>query len=99
MAPYVPQGVIRMVVSKLNPALLVIGCALLSGPPGAFADPDSTKAEQACAALSGLHISASAIGLRTTGARVEKANFVAAGAGSGNSSAEGVTGSPNAEYC
>src|SRR3569833_830065 len=98
MAPYVPQGVIRMVVSKLNPALLVIRCALLSGPPGAFADPDSRKAEQACAALSGLHISASAIVLRSSGARVEKASCVAAGAGSDNSSAFGASGGPTVEY-
>ena len=79
-----------MVVLKVNPALLVIGCALLPMSSSAVADPDSTKAEQACAALSGLHISASAIGLPTTGAAVEKANFVAAAVASGN---------PSAEYC
>jgi len=61
-----------MVVSKLQAALLVTGCALLSAPPTASADSEATKAEQACTALSGLHISAAAIGLPTTGATVER---------------------------
>jgi feruloyl esterase len=78
-----------MVVSKLSPAFLVFGCALLSIPLDASANTESTTAEQACAALTGLRIPASAIGLPTTGAAVEKASWVAAGS----------TANAKAEYC
>ncbi len=82
-----------MAVSTLNPGLVVLGCALLASPLRVSATPDSSKAEQACAALTGLRIPAASIGLPTTGATVEKAALVAAAPG-GNASGEycAVTG-------
>jgi feruloyl esterase len=75
-----------MRVSKLSPALLALGCALVLVPPTVSAGEDSTKSESACTALSNLRLPASAIALPTTGAVVQKASFVAAG-------------STTAEYC
>jgi feruloyl esterase len=82
-----------MVVSKPGPGLVVLGCVFLAASLGTHADPNSTQAEQACTALSGLHVPAGAIGLPTTGATVEKAGIVAADA-KGNASGEycAVTG-------
>ncbi len=83
-----------MVVFKQSPVLLVLGCALVAVSPVVFADADPASAEHACAALSGLRIPASAIGLPTTGASVQKASFVPAGAASSGSTVEycAVTG-------
>jgi pimeloyl-ACP methyl ester carboxylesterase len=78
-----------MVVSKLGPVFVVLGCVLLAVSFDVSANDDSSKAQQACVALSGLRIPASAIGLPTTGAAVEKASFVAADAGD----------NANGEYC
>jgi len=78
-----------MIVSKLRLRVAVLGCAALGASFGTFANSDAPKAQQACAALSGLRIPASAIGLPTTGAAVEKAGVVAADA----------TDNANGEYC
>jgi len=78
-----------MVVAKRWPVLMLLGGALLAASFDASADEDSSKAQQACVALSGLRIPASAIGLPTTGATVEKASFVAADA----------SDNANGEYC
>jgi pimeloyl-ACP methyl ester carboxylesterase len=67
-----------MGVSKLGPRLVVLGCAVLGASFEACANNDSSKAQQACVALSGLRIPAEAIGLPTTGAAVVQANLVAA---------------------
>ena len=67
-----------MAVSKLGPGLVVLGCAFLAASLTADADPDSPQADVSCAALSGLRIPVSAIGLPTGGATVEKASLVAA---------------------
>ena len=78
-----------MIVSKLGLRIAVLGWAFLGASFGAVADDDSAQARQACVALSGLRIPASAIGLPTTGAAVEKASVVAADA----------KDNANGEYC
>lgn len=78
-----------MIVSKLGPGVLVLGCAFLALSLEAPASTDSSKAEQACASLMGLRIPAGAIGLPSTGAVVEKASFVA----------EDANGNASGEYC
>jgi len=77
-----------MVATKLGP-VLIMGCALLGVSFETCAKDGSSKAQQACDALSGLRIPASAIGLPTAGAKIEKASFVAADAGNNT----------NGEYC
>lgn len=78
-----------MMVSKVGLRVAVLGCVVLGAPFGAFANTDSSKAQQACSTLSGLRIPASAIGLPTGGAAVEKASVVAADA----------PDNANGEYC
>lgn len=78
-----------MIVSKLRPRIAVLGCAFLGAAFGAFADNNSSKAHQACAALSGLQIPPSDIGLPTGGGAVEKATLVA----------EQAKDNANGEYC
>jgi pimeloyl-ACP methyl ester carboxylesterase len=78
-----------MIVSKLGLRIAVLGWAFLGASFGAVADNDSAQARQACVALSGLRIPASAIGLPTSGAAVEKASVVAADA----------KDNANGEYC
>jgi len=78
-----------MIVSKLGLRIAVLGWAFLGASFGAVADDDSAQAQRACVALSGLRIPASAIGLPTTGAAVEKASVVAADA----------KDNANGEYC
>src|SRR5258708_27198781 len=70
-----------MMIPKVGLGIVALAGALLAVSPGAFADPPAAKMEQACAALVGLRIPASAIGLPTTGAIVEKAALVPATAG------------------
>jgi pimeloyl-ACP methyl ester carboxylesterase len=92
-----------MIVSKLGPRVVVLGCTFLGASSGAFATNSASKAQQACDALSGLHIAASVIGLPTSGAAVVKASLVAADAnanGNGNAIADGNgNGNGNGEYC
>src|SRR6266702_2129879 len=78
-----------MLVSRLDSVRGVLGCVLLAASFDASANNDSSKAQQACVALAGLRIPASAIGLPTTGAAVEKASFVAGDA----------SDNANGEYC
>ena len=78
-----------MAVSKLGLVVVALGCALLAVSIDACANNDSSNEQQACVALSGFRIPASAIGLPTTGAAVEKASFVAADA----------SDNANGEYC
>ncbi|WP_240636042.1 tannase/feruloyl esterase family alpha/beta hydrolase [Caldimonas tepidiphila] len=65
-------------------AALLAGCGGSDDPAPAVATP-----QQACESLAGLQIPASAIGLRTSGAVVQKATFVEAGA----------KDNVNGEYC
>jgi feruloyl esterase len=78
-----------MMIPKVNLGLATLAGALLVVSPCSFADTPAAKTEQACAALAGLRIPASAIGLPTTGAVVEKATLVTAAAGDAK----------GAEYC
>jgi len=78
-----------MVVSKLGLHVAVLGWVAVGASFATAANEGSSKAQQACVALSGLHIPASAIGLPTTGAAVEKARLVAEDAGDNT----------NGEYC
>jgi feruloyl esterase len=66
----------RRLLAHLAPAGVAV-CLFLAS--GAWAAPQSTGPEAACAALSGVAISARQIGLQTSGARVGAATFVAAG--------------------
>ncbi|MDB6010928.1 MAG: hypothetical protein JWL65_3178, partial [Gammaproteobacteria bacterium] len=70
-----------MMIPKVGLGIVALTGALLAVSPSAFADTPAAKIEQACVTLVGLRIPASAIGLPTTGAIVEKAALVPAAAG------------------
>ena len=70
-----------MWIPKVGLGIVALASALVAVSAGALADTPAAKMEQACVALVGLRIPASAIGLPTTGAIVEKAALVPAAAG------------------
>ncbi|HEY0341914.1 MAG TPA: tannase/feruloyl esterase family alpha/beta hydrolase, partial [Steroidobacteraceae bacterium] len=70
-----------MMIPKFGRGVVALAGALLGVSHVACADTPATKAAQACAALVGFRIPASAIGLPTTGATVEKAVVVPPAAG------------------
>jgi pimeloyl-ACP methyl ester carboxylesterase len=78
-----------MMIPKVGAGTVALAVALLVVSPFTFADSPAVKTAQACAALMGLRIPASAIGLPTTGAIVEKVAFMTAAGGDATS----------AEYC